>query len=306
VPTCARQGWGVAFGARRAPVPALIHPAFRDLPPPVILIGMHGSGTSIVSRILTSLGVYLGHDLDEHAEAGEFFALNEELLYRAGASWDFIGPYLSQVDSPWFRRMAELRLAAATFGQLRTGFLAGDTHTAPVWGWKDPRNSLTLPFWLRLFPDAKIIHVHREAEAAAVSIRRRSHTWAETPSVAPQARPASFASRALRLATDPLAVARFVSRRLGRGGAPRMADPCLDLDHCRKLAAGYQECCRRWRDGGSDLLVVRYEDLLGDPQRVSRVLAEFSGLYPDRKTLLDAAALVNPPALRRCRSQVAG
>ena len=25
------------------------------------------------------------------------------------------------------------------------------------WGWKDPRNSITLPLWLRLYPEAKII-----------------------------------------------------------------------------------------------------------------------------------------------------
>ncbi|HTE20391.1 MAG TPA: hypothetical protein VK689_18660, partial [Armatimonadota bacterium] len=45
---------------RLAARPALVHPAFRRLPPPLIVLGMHRSGTSVVAGILARLGVYMG------------------------------------------------------------------------------------------------------------------------------------------------------------------------------------------------------------------------------------------------------
>jgi hypothetical protein len=278
-------------GAPRPGAPALIHSAFRRLPPPLVLIGMHGSGTSIVSRILGSLGAYMGHHLDEHAEAGEFFALNEEILYRAGASWDRVDPLLNRIDDARFARSSVRRLRLATLGSLRTGYLRNAPADAAAWGWKDPRNSLTLPFWLRLFPTAKVIHIHRDLEDAAKSIRRRANQWAESPSEGPAATPEPWVRRAARLATDPTAIGRFLRRRARAG---EQGDPCLDLDYCRTLARSYHEACSRWRGEGSALMVLRYEDLLGDPIRATRALAEFAGLKAEAAAIANAASLVRP------------
>ena len=41
------------------------------------------------------------------------------------------------------------------------------------WGWKDPRNTFTLSIWLDIFPNAKIIHLHRAGMDVALSLRRR-------------------------------------------------------------------------------------------------------------------------------------
>ncbi|MBW1793701.1 MAG: sulfotransferase [Deltaproteobacteria bacterium] len=43
----------------------------------------------------------------------------------------------------------------------------------PFWGWKDPRTTLTLPLWLKLFPKARIIHVIRNGIDSALSLWRR-------------------------------------------------------------------------------------------------------------------------------------
>jgi hypothetical protein len=42
-----------------------------------------------------------------------------------------------------------------------------------AWGWKDPRNSITLPVWLKLFPDARVIHIVRNGVDVAESLYRR-------------------------------------------------------------------------------------------------------------------------------------
>src|SRR4051794_13631081 len=44
--------------------PPLIHPGFRRLSPPVIVIGMHRSGTSLVAGMLSVLGVFIGPRLE--------------------------------------------------------------------------------------------------------------------------------------------------------------------------------------------------------------------------------------------------
>ena len=41
------------------------------------------------------------------------------------------------------------------------------------WGWKDPRTTFTLPIWLEIFPNAKIIHVYRHGVDVANSLRVR-------------------------------------------------------------------------------------------------------------------------------------
>lgn len=46
----------------------------------------------------------------------------------------------------------------------------------PVWGWKDPRNSLTLPFWNALLPDLKVLVCLRHPQEVARSMRERLHT----------------------------------------------------------------------------------------------------------------------------------
>jgi hypothetical protein len=49
-----------------------------------------------------------------------------------------------------------------------------EKNPGPFWGWKDPRNTLTLPLWLKLFPNARVVHVIRNGINAALSLWRRS------------------------------------------------------------------------------------------------------------------------------------
>lgn len=69
---------------------------------PVLVIGMHRSGTSLVTRLLRDLGLFIGWRLDDNAEAYLFRALNEWLLREAGATWQTPAPVrrLSGADLP--------------------------------------------------------------------------------------------------------------------------------------------------------------------------------------------------------------
>lgn len=120
------------------------------------IAGMHRTGTSMVASLLHACGIFLGPE-DELSEPGadnpagyfehpDFLKLNEHILAQFGGSWSeppTLSPGWESSDelSPLVERAEELLSRARR----------------PYWGWKDPRNSLTLPFWKRLIPDLKII-----------------------------------------------------------------------------------------------------------------------------------------------------
>ena len=59
--------------------------------PPVIILGMHRSGTSMLSRILEKLDIFMGWRKEENNEALFFLKFNDWILKQANATWD--NPY---------------------------------------------------------------------------------------------------------------------------------------------------------------------------------------------------------------------
>lgn len=136
---------------------------------------MHRSGTSIVMRLLHLCGMYLGPEQDllspadydnpeGYWENKHIGALNDDILAALNSTWDSpprLTPGWSQ--TPEFELI--LHRAKSLFSQL-------EQHD--VFGWKDPRNSITLEFWRRLFPDLKIIVCLRNPVEVAKSLSKRS------------------------------------------------------------------------------------------------------------------------------------
>ena len=139
---------------------------------PVCIAGMHRSGTSMVASLLRRAGLYLGEEADllpsaegnpdGYFENRKFVDLNEELLSRLGGTY-----FRPPAFAPGWAEAA----AAALGGEARA-VLRGFAGREP-WGWKDPRNSLTLPFWLSLLPEMRVIICLRNPLEVALSERRR-------------------------------------------------------------------------------------------------------------------------------------
>ncbi len=129
----------------------------------------------MVTRLLHRCGLELGLESDlmppqadnpegfwEHLR---FVALNDELLASLGGAWDlpprpdesFTGPQMNPL-------LLKARLLIEGFAP------------ANVWGWKDPRNSLTLPFWQDLLPGLRTLIVVRNPLEVAHSMRERNGT----------------------------------------------------------------------------------------------------------------------------------
>ena len=144
----------------------------------ILVLGMHRSGTSVLTRVLNLLGADVGRDLlaarqDINArgfwEHRELVAINEKLLSAVGRSWyDFL-PLPSSLWSG--EAIAGLQEQAVTF--LGTAF-AEDATLAVI---KDPRLCLLLPFWESAAKQAGwkpvvILATRSPAEVAASLCRR--------------------------------------------------------------------------------------------------------------------------------------
>ncbi len=159
-----------------------------DIMPPLIVLGMHRSGTSLVVRLLTSIGVHMGHRLSRDAESIFFQKLNRRIYSGVGAKWGYVARLIQAMRSQHFLEHQTSAMRAAVFHAKRPlskepriskFFGPGrwktiQTHEPVHWGWKDPRTTLTFPIWLRVFPQAKILHILRNGIDVAISMHRRS------------------------------------------------------------------------------------------------------------------------------------
>lgn len=149
---------------------------------PCILVGMHRSGTTLLTRLLAQLGVHMGADSTRETSESVFFRRrNYRLLRENGANW-------IQIDN-WLLALQEAAVCERAIKACRNqqfsrwqwqflgvhGWLRGQrlSHMSVPWGWKDPRNTLTLPIWREVYPEARIIHVVRNGLDVAHSLLNR-------------------------------------------------------------------------------------------------------------------------------------
>ena len=104
-----------------------------------------------------------GDNPDGFWENLRFVAINDEILNELGGAWDLPpdGDFGSACLDPM---------------RAKAGLLIEDFNYARNWGWKDPRNSLTLPFWQALLPTLKVVAIVRNPLEVAYSLRERNGT----------------------------------------------------------------------------------------------------------------------------------
>jgi hypothetical protein len=249
--------------------------AMRD---PVIFIGMHRSGTSMLGRLLEELGMFFGAYKDENNEALFFQGLNEWLLSQCGGRWDNPAPfneYFWRNDEAVKLTELYIRnlLASPRFIQFlgaRFAFRGIDGLSMP-WGWKDPRNTFTLPIWLRIFPNAKVVSIERNGVDVAQSLRaRETKILEDAPRFYEKNRRAFF----LR------------PRRSGFVHSPR----CLALEDGFSLWQEYTsqaDAVMAQLPAGRSL-ALRYEDVLDNPLKWLGETAAFCGLEVSKTQLENA------------------
>ena len=135
-----------------------------------IITGMHRSGTSLTASLFQSVGVNIGEKLvgaeygniRGHFEDIEFVELHKGILRSQGI--DDLGSNVETQEIP----VKKQHLKAAK------RLVKKNQETDQNWGWKDPRTTLFLSFWLKLLPEAKFIFVYRSPWEVVDSLYRRA------------------------------------------------------------------------------------------------------------------------------------
>jgi hypothetical protein len=233
---------------------------------PVIILGMHRSGTSMVSELLDQLGLFVGRELQDDHESTYFLDLNDIILSRVNAAWDHPLPLLDFLACDEAVRMTAEALSADVSSRWIKKFLGRGSLKKfdQPWGWKDPRTVFTLPLWLKLFPEARLVYIVRNGIDVAKSLMVRERKLLKLRSERFSKR---MNKRSFRSHLD----------RAGYKGSPR----CLTMRGGFDLWTEYVQQAEKNLPGISNAVhILKYEDMLRDPKKHLPELALFCGLNP--------------------------
>ena len=144
----------------------------------VMIVAMHRSGTSALSRALNLLGGDMPPRLieaDQWNAAGYWESkpikdLNEEMLLSGGGEWS---EWL-EFNPDWFKSSAVQR-----FRDRAIELVGSEFTDSPLFIFKDPRLSILMPFWRSIFDELGIdqvaIHPLRNPVEVARSLERRNN-----------------------------------------------------------------------------------------------------------------------------------
>lgn len=155
-----------------------------ELSRPIVILGMHRSGTSALAGALQKLGVYLGEP-DElykgdrwnpngYFEYSRIVELNDELLRSAGAAWD------APPDEEGYKKIGDPRnslLPKARDVCADLARRAADRGTP--WGFKDPRLCLTWIFWRQVLQHPRVVLCIRPPAETIASLQARNQFSSE-------------------------------------------------------------------------------------------------------------------------------
>jgi Sulfotransferase family len=125
-----------------------------------VILGMHKSGTTLVSQILHQSGINMVDEAisaDASYDQGNFYErqstrqVNEAILKPKSLSLFDIEP------------LQTLEMSAEQRSQMQT-LIRDCAQNYPDWGFKDPRTCLTYPLWASALPEHKIIAIYRSPE----------------------------------------------------------------------------------------------------------------------------------------------
>lgn len=239
---------------------------------PVIIIGMHRAGTSMLTRTLQGLGFFMGRGTSRNEECRYTNALNGWVFHQANATWERPEGIDALLDHNEIRSVVTDYLSGVTSGLaswrylgLRRWLKSRSMHSqTEPWGWKDPRNTFTLPLWLEVFPSAKVLHITRHGVDVAASLQTRHRRAAQASIERYQKHRAFYLNRP------------WAPKRRGFAHNPAVADLGFGLALWRTYTQRAQAHIQALAPDRA--LELRYEDLLQDPASTLPQILDFCGL----------------------------
>lgn len=131
----------------------------------VCMAGSGRSGTSLVASFLHRSGIVMGDDMRGPTDSNrlgyfedmEFLDFHKEVLARCGV--DRYTPWLAlDIDAKDFERGHAL--------------LSQRNSEYACWGWKDPRATMFMDFWVKIYPGIKFLVMYRHPDEVMTSMYR--------------------------------------------------------------------------------------------------------------------------------------
>jgi hypothetical protein len=238
----------------------------------------------MLGRLLEDLGVFAGVKKDVNNEAVFFQNINMWMLSQSGARWDNPDAVDYLLNRNDVLALVESHVRAILNSPRAIQFLGprkfirggiGALHSP--WGWKDPRNTFTLPLWLRIFPEAKVISIERHGVDVAQSLRARS-------------------LGELKTAADHYnSLGRTAFLHPKRDGFVDSVR-CTSLEGGFSLWSAYQKQVSKMTASlpKERVHAMRYEDVLSNPEADLRSAAAFCGLEVSEEKFQEALASLKP------------
>lgn len=236
---------------------------------PVVILGMHRSGTTMITKMLENLGLFVGAEKEINNEALFFWEINNWIFDLHTATPE--KPYNLRYSNPACRKVIQESLEYFVQSNRRKQYLG--THTSAFknikevnfpYGWKDPKNTFTLDFWSGVFPNPKVIHIYRNPIDSV----------------------SSYIERDLELKNKfewnwkkKLKRAFLVSKNFHQNF------PLINIEEGYNLWEQYVTKALSLKNNFADYMEIRYEDFLENPFENLQQLALFSGLHVTEQQL---------------------
>lgn len=123
----------------------------------VCVLGMHRSGTSMLTRIINLMGISLGNSEDIYQartdnpegfwEHGKIVSVHDGILSVLGSSWESTVP----LPDKWWELLEVKEYKKELVKIINDQFI-----DIPIWAFKDPRTCIMMPLWKEIFDELNL------------------------------------------------------------------------------------------------------------------------------------------------------
>lgn len=212
---------------------------------PVVMTGRGGSGTRLLSQLMQNANIFIGNEVNATEDSIEWVRPIYDLVIND-----------IRLENNRFSEMHidRLRLNATNILRLRKDKIDR------MWGWKLPETMLCVPEVFKAFPKARLIHLVRHP--VSLSLRRTHMTSRFNNQVGKSVLTKAYAEHGLDLSQ--------VEKN------PEYLNNALSWEYQVSRVLDFAES----HLSDEQYLLVHYEDIYTNPQRVLNKINEFLGLPP--------------------------
>ena len=141
----------------------------------MLILGMHRSGTSLITNWLYNCGLQVGTELmgpgpgntEGHFEDIDFYKLHMEILKD------------NNLDDSGIIDYTRVNISSAYKEEIKS-LIESKNKQFDQWGWKEPRTCLFLDFYREILPDAYYLVIFRDYQFVVTSLLRRAFIEIDT------------------------------------------------------------------------------------------------------------------------------